>query len=169
MEKDFRRTPRRIHICYLREITMYKQFASGYLVHDGKILLVHHNKFNKWVPPGGHLEENETPDETVVREFREETALNVEVIPAYPSAFAGDSNATPIPMPFHIDLEREGFNAPRIGFFFFVKTLDNLRNIRHQTAELHSIGWFSESEIDSLKTFDQVKALAKFVLKHYPK
>ncbi len=87
----------------------YKSFASGYLVKDGKVLLVHHNKFDKWTPPGGHMEENETPDQTVIREWREELGLQVAVVPAYASAFAGDSNATPIPMPFYMD-----FRAGRV-------------------------------------------------------
>ena len=50
----------------------YRSFASGYLVKNGKVLLVHHNKFNKWVPPGGHIEENETPDQAVVRDLKEQ-------------------------------------------------------------------------------------------------
>lgn len=87
----------------------YKTFAAGYLVKDEKVLLVYHKKFNKWTPPGGHVEENETPAEAVVREWKEELDLDIEVVPAHESAFAGDANATPIPMPFHIDLERRLF------------------------------------------------------------
>lgn len=148
---------------------MYKQFGSGYLVHDGKVLLVHNKAYDKWTPPGGHLEGDETPAEAVVRELAEETGLKVEIIPAHPSAFAGDSNATPMPMPFHIDLEREAFDTPRIGFFFYIKTSDDINKIKLQENESHSFGWFTESEIDGLKTFDQVKAVAKYALKNYPK
>lgn len=146
----------------------YKQFASGYLVKEGKVLLVHHNKFDKWVPPGGHFEIGETPDQTLVREFLEETRLNIEVVPAYPSAFSGDSNATPIPMPFHIDLEREGFDVPHIGFFFYVKTNNDLNAIKHQQEELHNYGWFGLEDLGKLETFEQVRALASFAIKNYP-
>lgn len=54
--------------------------ASGVVVHDGHILLVNHRRIGAWVPPGGHVEGNELPEETVVREILEETGLEVEVI-----------------------------------------------------------------------------------------
>jgi 8-oxo-dGTP pyrophosphatase MutT (NUDIX family) len=145
----------------------YKSFASGYLVKDGKVLLVHHKKFNKWTPPGGHLEENETPDQAVIREWKEELSLDVEVLPAHESAFAGDSNATPIPMPFHIDLEREGFDVPHVGYFFYVK-LQGSSDISIQTEELHDAGWFGKEDLPGLATFDQVRALAAYAIDHYP-
>lgn len=147
---------------------MYKQFASGYLVKDGKVLLVHHSKFDKWTPPGGHMEEDETPEDTVVREFKEETTLDIEVIPALPAAFSGDDNATPIPLPFHMDLEREGFDVPHIGHFFWVKMKDQNQSVSHQESEAHGFGWFSKEELVDLKTFEQVRALALYALDNYP-
>lgn len=39
---------------------------------ERKILLVHHKKANLWLPPGGHVEWNEHPKETVAREMQEE-------------------------------------------------------------------------------------------------
>ncbi len=147
----------------------YKSFSAGYLIKDGKVFLAHHKKFNKWTPPGGHIEENETPDQAVVREWKEELNLDVEVVPAHESAFAGDSNATPIPMPFHIDLEREGFDVPHIGYFFYVKLLDENQIVRLQADELHSAKWFSADELADLPTFEQVRALARFAISRYPK
>lgn len=147
---------------------MYKQFASGYLVKGGKVLLVHHNKFDKWTPPGGHMEEDETPSDTVIREFKEETDLDVVVLPAAPSAFDGDDNATPIPLPFHMDLEREGFDVPHIGHFFYVRMIDQSAIEHHQESELFGIGWFSREELKNLKTFDQVRAVATYALDNYP-
>ena len=146
----------------------YKYFAAGYLVKDNKVLLVHHKGFDKWVPSGGHLEENETPDQAVIREWKEETNLDVEIIPAHENAFAGDDNATPIPMPFHIDLEREGFTVPHLGHFFYVKLLDEKQIISISKDELFNYGWFSKEDLLTLPTFDQVRALAEYALNNYP-
>jgi 8-oxo-dGTP diphosphatase len=54
--------------------------ASGVVVQDGHILLVHHKRIGAWVPPGGHIEPDEMPEETVVREILEETGVEVEVL-----------------------------------------------------------------------------------------
>lgn len=147
----------------------YKSFASGYLVRDGKVLLVHHNKFDKWVPPGGHIEIGETPSDAMVREFREETGMIVEAVPSLPPVFAGDENATPIPLPFHMDLEREGFDVPHIGYFYFAKDTGQTEEATHQEAELFALDWFTKEQLKDLKTFDQVRALAVFAIDNYPK
>jgi 8-oxo-dGTP diphosphatase len=38
------------------------------ILNEQKMILVHHNKFNMWLPPGGHMEINELPDECFLRE-----------------------------------------------------------------------------------------------------
>ena len=54
--------------------------ASSYIVDNEKVLLVNHNKLKLWLPAGGHIEANETPDQAAIREAKEETGLNVEII-----------------------------------------------------------------------------------------
>ena len=130
---------------------------------------MHHKKFNKWTPPGGHIEENETPADAVKREFLEELSVNIEIIPAAPSAFVGDDNATPIPLPFHMDLEIEGFDVPHIGYFFYITLPDPGSKLSHQESEVKALGWFSKEDLINLNTFDQVKALAAYAIDHYPK
>lgn len=43
--------------------------------HEGKVLLIHHRRLAKWLPPGGELEPDETPLEAAARELFEETGL----------------------------------------------------------------------------------------------
>ena len=47
---------------------------------NNQALLHFHQKLQKYLPPGGHIEENETPIEAVRREILEETGLTVEII-----------------------------------------------------------------------------------------
>jgi len=147
----------------------YKCFSAGYLVKDSRVFLVHHKKFDKWTPPGGHIEENETPDQALIREWKEEIDLDIDVLPAHESAFAGDTNATPVPMPFHIDLEREGFAVPHLGYFFYVRLKNNDQAVRVLESELHGAKWFSIEDLPCVPTFDQVRALAEYAINHYPK
>jgi 8-oxo-dGTP pyrophosphatase MutT (NUDIX family) len=46
-------------------------FVPVYLP-SGEIFVGHHIKANEWIPPGGHIKKNETPKNTVYREFYEE-------------------------------------------------------------------------------------------------
>ena len=47
--------------------------ATGYVVHQDQVLLIWHRELHQWLPPGGHIELNELPDDAVVREILEET------------------------------------------------------------------------------------------------
>lgn len=61
---------------------MEKHFtATSYIFKDDKTLLIFHKKLQKWLPPGGHTEENETPVECAKREALEETGLEIRIIP----------------------------------------------------------------------------------------
>jgi len=54
-----------------------------YLEKDNKYLMLHRNKKekdlnkDKWIGVGGHIEENETTDECIIREVKEETGLTL--------------------------------------------------------------------------------------------
>ncbi|MBI5879301.1 MAG: NUDIX domain-containing protein [Chloroflexi bacterium] len=56
--------------------------VTGAVVHDGRVLYVQRNyEPNKgtWTLPGGYAEHNETLDEAIRREIREETGVEVAV------------------------------------------------------------------------------------------
>lgn len=59
--------------------------VCGICVHDNRILLVNHALYGPgssfWSPPGGGVQFGETAAQALVREFREEAGLNVQVGP----------------------------------------------------------------------------------------
>ena len=55
--------------------------ATGFVVHENATLLHWHPKVKMWLPPGGHIEENEDPVQAVLREVEEETGVKAEVVP----------------------------------------------------------------------------------------
>ena len=68
------------------------------------MLLVHHNGFDKWVPPGGHIEPGDTFAQTAAREVKEETGLDVEIISAQPNINPGDKRQSQMPCLFMLIL-----------------------------------------------------------------
>lgn len=55
--------------------------VSGFAVHAGRVALHWHRKIGAWLPAGGHIEEGEDPVQAVLREVREEFALEAEILP----------------------------------------------------------------------------------------
>ena len=54
--------------------------ATGYLVHKNSVYLHWHEKVKMWLPPGGHIEDNEDPVQAVKREVLEETVLESVIV-----------------------------------------------------------------------------------------
>jgi 8-oxo-dGTP pyrophosphatase MutT (NUDIX family) len=56
---------------------LFAAAAAAYIPHpeDGRVLLVHHAKSNRWVLPGGKIEQNEPPKTGCEREAREEVGV----------------------------------------------------------------------------------------------
>lgn len=58
-----------------------KEFLSTvYVVNESKVLMTLNNKVKKFIPLGGHIEENELPCESVVREAKVESGYDIELI-----------------------------------------------------------------------------------------
>jgi 8-oxo-dGTP pyrophosphatase MutT (NUDIX family) len=47
------------------------------IVNRSRVLLRFHDKYAKWLFPGGHIEKHEDPNEAVVREAKEEVGLEI--------------------------------------------------------------------------------------------
>ena len=52
--------------------------ASGLVIKDGHVLLIHHPYIKQWFQPGGHIDDGEMPLEAAIREVFEETGVVCE-------------------------------------------------------------------------------------------
>lgn len=54
--------------------------ATTFVVKDERTLLLWHREIQAWLPPGGHIEPDELPETAALREVREETGLEVQLV-----------------------------------------------------------------------------------------
>lgn len=54
--------------------------VAVFVVHEGRVLLHRHAKLGRWLPPGGHIEQDELPDDAARREVLEEAGIEVELL-----------------------------------------------------------------------------------------
>lgn len=144
---------------------MEKHFVvSGYGVRDGKVLLVHHRKLGMWLPVGGHVEKNELPEEALIREFREETGLDVEILGKKDSR--GDCEEVRVlHAPHHVQLEyitdRQGDHY-HIDLVYFCKVRKGKEKLE---AHAHrGIRWFSKSDMRKEKLQGNVRHFAAMAI-----
>lgn len=158
---------------------MQKHFtATAFIVDTQKrTLLLWHKRLSRWMPPGGHIDPNETPAECAARECKEETGLDVEIVgDAQADLFAecpneGQMLKKPIAMLLeHIPASEErGEPAHQhMDFLFLARLLDENQDLDHTNEESEDMRWFTKSEIEALNTeteiFGNVKAYVLSVL-----
>ncbi|MEZ0248935.1 MAG: NUDIX domain-containing protein [Thermoproteus sp.] len=127
--------------------------ASGILIEDGKVLLVRHKRLGVWLYPGGHVEPDETPSEAVVREFAEETGL--EVRPRGRTLGISTDDVAEEPLPFVI--LKETVRYPEEVHIHY----DLVFLVERVGGALRDGVWFSKEELDGLETYPNVLAVLK--------
>ena len=93
---------------YSRNLLVGHLTGSAWIVDEtfSHALLLHHGKLNKWLQPGGHIEDDADMMSASLREAREETGADVR--PHSPSIFDVDVHEIPAranePAHFHYDI-----------------------------------------------------------------
>ena len=144
-------------------MTIHKHFtATAYILSENKILLLPHPKLKKWLPPGGHVEPDETPSECAKRETLEETGLEIEIIPQE-NIWIEASNATSLERPYMCLLE----NIPPFGDMPFHQHIDFIYVARPLKGELlPDVRWFSLEELDLLIEEEEIFLETKKTIRH---
>ncbi len=89
---------------------LVREYAVAvFVANEGAVLLHFHRNLGRWLPPGGHLEPNELPDEAARRETIEETGIVIELVDASNPLFVDVPRPAGVPprlvQPIGIQLE----------------------------------------------------------------
>lgn len=128
---------------------MRKEKSCGAVVYKKEnketfILLLKHNS-GHWSFPKGHVEEDETEEQTALREIKEETNLNVTI----DKGFRKVSTYSP----------KEGVMKDVI--FFVAELKEEDAEEKAQECEIQELGWFSYEEAIKTITHDNDKNILK--------
>ncbi len=138
---------------------MNKEFCASVFVvnpNDCKILLCHHRKFNCWVQPGGHIEKDETPEETALRETYEETGVRVKLIG---ERFPREDDFI---RPLGIQKNRGKDGSLHIDITYVGIPLSQDDVIEDE--EIDRCGWFSYEELADIEVFPDIKISFNYIL-----
>ena len=87
--------------------------ATVYVVNGDATALHRHDKLDMWLPPGGHIDRDETPHEAARREVREELGLDVDLVA--PHDGVDSPTVESIPKPQHFLLEDINTAGSEVG------------------------------------------------------
>ena len=153
-----------------------KHFSvTGYMTNHArsKMLLVHHKGLDKWLPPGGHVEPDESPDIAVLREIREETGLQNTVGFTYTGINLQAKDVTdvqipaPIAMTYQIIPENHKDSEHIHLDMAYALEASEKERVRLGDKGVNEVKWVDIGEIatNRIDTFDTVIGYAKYVQK----
>ncbi|HUL51210.1 MAG TPA: NUDIX domain-containing protein [Candidatus Nitrosotalea sp.] len=137
-----------------------------FVVSKNRVLLVHHRKLDRWLPLGGHIELDEDPEIAALREAREESGLDVELIGERPPTTGTGTRA--LIAPRFLDIHRITESHEHIGMIYWARPKNG--KLALSSGEHHDIRWCSSGELDTMQPAmsDAVKWYCRAALKEIP-
>lgn len=126
--------------------------VAAFVVWERKVLLHHHRKLGMWLPPGGHIERDELPDDAAVREVLEETGIEVELV-----GERREDVSDPVQLcrPAGVQLEDIGPGHQHIDLIYFARPAGSVE-IQAGFSD-DRVGWYGPGDWDRMGVNAEVK------------
>jgi 8-oxo-dGTP pyrophosphatase MutT (NUDIX family) len=119
--------------------------VSIFIVQNRKVLFIFHKQLQRWLPIGGHIELEEHPEQAAVREAKEESGLDVELVGERPP-IQKDSGFVPLLAPDYMDMHLIKEPHWHIGLIYFARV--KAGKVRLNLEEHQDIQWLDENDLD---------------------
>jgi ADP-ribose pyrophosphatase YjhB (NUDIX family) len=129
--------------------------ATTFIVENERTLLLWHRKVGAWLPPGGHIEQNELPEEAARREVREETGLEVELL-APPHCYG---KVRALHNPVCILLEDITEDHQHIDLIYFARITAG--SAQFNPREASQMRWYSRAELEERAIAEDIRLLGQ--------
>ena len=143
--------------------------VEAFIVHEGKVLLVHHKTLDKWLPVGGHVELDEDPEQALFREITEETGLRPEDIEIVSEKFPlAGSDIKSLFTPSFLDIHKISATHRHIGIGYIAKAKSDQITLAEE--EHNEIRWFTPEELrdPQFQIQPDIQQYAKYALSQLP-
>jgi 8-oxo-dGTP pyrophosphatase MutT (NUDIX family) len=131
--------------------------VAVFVVHDDRVLLHYHRKLHMWLPPGGHIEPAELPDDAAVREVAEETGVRVALIGE--RALSLDYPRQLV-RPAGIQLENISPGHQHIDLVYFAVPVDSNATLGTEEVCEPGTGWYALDELVALGANEEIQTWA---------
>ena len=136
--------------------------ATGYVVYEGRTLLLLHKKLGLWLPPGGHIDEGELPEDAALREIREETGLEVELVSPRRRPGPSSPGVRYLHMPNHVQLEDIPNHPQHIDLIYFCRAASDKAVMA--PAEHRDLRWHSPEDLEGAHIRDEVRDTGRLAI-----
>jgi len=141
--------------------------VSTYIVNGNAVLLREHEKYSVWLPPGGHIELDEDPVQAAIREAKEETGLDITLMPNGKNPTIKDGwNENLLTPPHFMNRHLVGDSAHTHVDLTYMATTDSRELHPEDDEDSVRMHWFTKEELDDpqYRLKDVVKYYAKAAL-----
>ena len=140
--------------------------ADVLIVHQNRVLLRHHDKYDLWLCVGGHIELDEDPVQAAVREVLEEVGLAIEIYgqkgPVLQEPTTTEEHRT-LPPPQFMERHQTKGGHEHIALVYFASSQSG--EVRPAEGEpAADCRWFSKEELESYGHPDLLPSIRRYAL-----
>lgn len=131
-----------------------------FIVHKDKVLLRMHDKYQKWMSVGGHIELGEDPVEAAHREVKEEVGLDIKLVGNQKIFRDFDHSRELIPP---VALNRhysDKHGHEHVTLVYFARTQSTDIKAQYEDDKSEECRWCTTEDLDDMDLWPNVKAYA---------
>lgn len=139
-----------------------------FIVHENKVLLRMHDKYDIWCSVGGHIELDEGPIEAAHREVKEEVGLDITIV-SKELPNIGEPDFAILPPPEYLGRHRTSSTHEHLVFVYFATTNNNVVIDSVNEHERSETRWVTKEELDQMDLVPNIRFYAEEALKKLSK
>jgi 8-oxo-dGTP pyrophosphatase MutT (NUDIX family) len=136
-----------------------------FVVHAERVLLHRHKRLGLWLPPGGHIDEGELPDEAAIRETLEESGVRIRLVDG-PLRLPDGHRVAPheparLCQPIGIQLEDIGPGHQHIDLIYAARPISAEPDALVEEEGSAEMGWYGREDWTRLGVTGEVRGWAE--------